>query len=117
MRYTRAGATLVETLVALLIFELAMLAVVAMTTVAARDLAATRLLERAREAARNRVERLAVGCPAAQAGMAAAPAGLTEHWAVRAEGRERHVQDSVVFRGPRGAERSVVARTTVLCAA
>lgn len=116
MRRTPAGFTLVETLVALLIFEFAMLALVATSAVAARDLATARLLDRARETAGNRVERLALGCPAAQTGTATQPTGATEHWAVRAMGRERHIQDSVVFRVPRGAERSVVARTAVLCA-
>lgn len=116
MRHPRAGFTLVETLVALLILEFALLALVATSAVAARDLAAARLLDRARETARNRVERLAAGCPGAQAGTETLPAGLAEHWTVRAVGRERHIEDSVVVRGPRGAERSVVARTAVLCA-
>lgn len=116
MRRAPAGFTLVETLVALLIFEFAMLALIATSAVAARDLAAARRLDRAWEAAWNRVERLAPGCPAAQTGTATQPSGATEYWTVRASGRERHILDSVVFRASGGAQRAVVARTVVLCA-
>ena len=116
MRHGPAGFTLVETLVALLIFEVAMLALIATSAVAARELAFARLLGRAHEAARNRVEHLAAGCPEAQTGTATQPQGLTEHWTVRVSGRERHIRDSIVFRVSRRGERSVVARAAVLCA-
>lgn len=113
----RAAFTLVETLVALLLFQFAMLALAAGAAIAARDLATARRVQQAHDTARNRVARLAtVGCPVPTAGTAAIDA-LVEHWRIEAIDRRRFISDSVTFRKSSGREGFVVARGAVLCPA
>lgn len=112
----RAGFTLVETLVALLLFQFAMLAVTAGAAVAARDLATARRTATAHAMARNRVERLAsLSCPSRGAG-ATQTGGFTEYWRVDPAGTRRMISDSVVFARPDGSVGFALARATRLCA-
>jgi prepilin-type N-terminal cleavage/methylation domain-containing protein len=113
----RSAFTLVEVLVALVIFAFGMLALAATSAVTARDFAAATLGVRAQSLARNRVELMrAAPCPAAAAGSAAAGRGVTEFWRVDADGARRLLSDSVVFSLPRGRRGHVVHRASLLCA-
>ena len=110
------GFSLVEALVALVLFQFAMLALAAGAAVAARDLAAARRTAVAHEMARNRVAQLAaVSCPAPGAGTSRTN-GFIEHWRVEPGVRWRAISDSVVFLRPNGKRGVSVARGTVLCA-
>lgn len=111
----RPAFTLVETLVALALFELAMLALAAGAAVAARELAAARRTTTAHGMARNRVEWLAsASCPPSGAGVAKTNA-YDEHWRVEAVGERRLIRDSVVFPRPNGTRGFVVVRAARLC--
>jgi hypothetical protein len=108
----RAGFTLVETLVALLLFQIGMLAV------AARDIAIARRTAQARDVARNRIETLratACGIPTGSEGSATPAAGVVEHWRVSSDGGSREIVDSVVYQLPAGRSASVVIRGGALC--
>lgn len=112
----RKGFTLIEVLVALVLFEFGMLALAATTAMAARDLAAANLGFRAQALARNRVEQLrASACPAPGAGYAQA-GGLREFWRVDAAGQLRIISDSVDFKLPRARRGSHVRRAWTICA-
>ena len=116
----RDGFTLVETLVALLLFEIGMLAVAATGAIAARDIAVARRTAIARDAARNRVEALrarACAIPTGSAGSATPAPGITEHWrvSVSAAGASREIVDSVVLHLSAGRTASVVIRGASLC--
>lgn len=110
----RAGFTLIETLVALVLFQFVMLALAAGAAVAARDLAKVRRLDRAHDTARNRVERLASQCPDPSAGTTETSA-FEEHWRVEIIDRRRLVTDSVAYMSSDGRPGFVVARRAVLC--
>lgn len=111
----RAGFTLIETLVALMLFQFAMLALAAGAAVAARDLATARRVDRAHDSARNRVERLASHCPEPSTGTVETST-LVEHWRVDVIDRLRLITDSVVYTRSDGLTGFVVARAAVLCA-
>jgi len=112
----RAGFSLVETLVALVLFQFAMLALTAGAAVAARDLAAARRIAVAHEMARNRVEQLAaVACPTPGTGTSETN-GFIEQWRVEGGERSRAITDSVAFPRPNGKVGMSAARATVLCA-
>jgi Tfp pilus assembly protein PilV len=113
----RKGFTLIETLVALILLQFGMLAVVAVSAVAARDLAIARRIEQAQAAARNRVELVRANhCPAAGV-FTAAGAAMTEHWRVEAAGLRRVIVDSVDYSLPNGRRGLVVVRVGMLCRA
>ena len=113
----RKGFTLVETLVALLLFEIGMLAVAATGAMAARDLATARRTAAARDVARNRIETLrASACIAVGVSQGSAEAaGITEHWRVIAAGASREIIDSVVYTLPAGRRATLVLRGAALC--
>ena len=111
----RPGFTLIEALVALVLFEIAALALVATTAVAARDLGVADRHARGHAIAVHRVARLRVGaCNGATAGSQAHPGGLTEHWRVSAAGDLREILDSVELTLP-GKRASVVIREWEIC--
>jgi prepilin-type N-terminal cleavage/methylation domain-containing protein len=113
----RNGFTLIEVLVALVLFEFGMLALAASSAVAARDLAAANLSARAQTLARNRVELLrGAGCPAPGGGDAHVPRGMREFWRVAASGQLRIISDSVEFMLPRARPAHVVSRAWAVCA-
>lgn len=115
----RQGFTLVETLVALLLFQIGMLAVAATGAMAARDIAIARRAAHASDLARNRVEELrASACREQVPGVrqeSATSNGAEEHWRVSAAGTRRDIADSVAFPLPAGRTGSVVIRTAALC--
>ena len=111
----RGGFTLVEVLVALLVFELGMLALTGVAAVAARDLASASRTARANALARNRVEALrSTSCPEPASGSASV-GGTTERWRVSVEHNARRIADSVEFALPSGKVRRVVREAWVLC--
>ena len=112
----RRGVTLIEIIVALVLFQIAMLALSATTIVAARDLAAATRRARALELAERRVARLRpAACAGPQSGFSATD-GLREFWSVESSGRVRFIRDSVELRLSRGTE-SLVVRAWVHCSA
>lgn len=112
----RRGFTLVEAIVALVLFQFGILAVAAAGALAARDLAVARNSARAEVIARNRVESIrARACPEAGQGSLALPSGVLERWRVEASGFERRIWDSVAYPVPHGGSASAVARATALC--
>lgn len=111
----RSGFTLIETLVALVLFQFGMLAVTAAAAVAARDLATAQRMVRAQSTARERVELLrARVCPDIAAGTHQSD-GLVEYWAIESLAAHRVLRDSVAFTLPRGRKGHVVLRAYALC--
>jgi prepilin-type N-terminal cleavage/methylation domain-containing protein len=114
----RRGFSLIEVLVALVIFEFGILALMAASAVAARNLGTANRRLRAQWLASDRVEELrpaACAAPAVSTGRAAAPGGLTEFWRVESVGSRRVISDSVDLPLPNGAHGNVVARAWLLC--
>jgi Tfp pilus assembly protein PilV len=114
---SRPGFTLIEAMVALVLFEIAALALVATTAVATRDLASAERHSRAFALASDRVARLRGGaCGAAAFGSAAQPGGLREHWRVEAVATLRVIVDSVEVPLPARRVGAVVVRGWEVCA-
>ena len=115
----RKGFSLVEALVALALFQIAMLALAATTMVAARDLGAASRRGRAAAIAAQRVEELRLGACASPTGTGSQEltAGFREQWRVEGDSRQRSLTDSVAFLLPTGRESHVIARAAVLCGA
>src|SRR5438552_14401808 len=112
----RRGFTLIEVLIALVVFAFGMLALASTTAVAARDLGRANRYARARMLARNRIERLRSNpCPPAGAGASRTPGGLLEFWSIQSAGRQRIISDSVELTLS-GRTGHVVLRTIALCA-
>ena len=109
------GFTLVETLVALLLLELGMLALAATSAVVARDLAVAHRTMRAQTLARNRLELLSPNACAALAGDTTVAGGYDVRWSVKAAGRRRDVSVSVAFTVTGGRRQVVELRTAALC--
>jgi type IV pilus modification protein PilV len=113
----RRGFTLIEVLIALVIFEFGMLALAATSAVAARDLAEANHRIRAQTIASNRVEQLrAHACQLSSVGGVEVRGRLKEFWRVQAEGSRRIIADSVEFPTTRGRRTSLVLRGWALCA-
>lgn len=112
----RNGFTLIEALVALVLFQVAMLALAATSAVAARDLATAHRTSRAQTIARDRVELLrAHPCPAAGAGGAELPGGFTESWSIDASESRRNITVIVEFSLPRGRAGRVALSGSAIC--
>lgn len=113
----RGGFTLIEVVLALLLFEFGMLALAATLAVSAGDLAAANRRMRAGAVADARVALLRTRhCPDVSSGTRRLPGGLEEHWTVTSDGAARMILDSVAIALPRGRESSVVRRSWVWCA-
>jgi Tfp pilus assembly protein PilV len=113
----RAGFTLVETLVALVLFDLGMLVLVATASVSARDLAEAVARRRAHVLATSRAEVLRAGaCHGAQSGSARSAAGMVERWRVDVVGPGRSVTVTVDVPLPRGRRVEIVASAWTICA-
>ena len=112
----RSGFTLIEALVALVLFQIAALALAATTAVAARDLAVANRHTRANVVARDRVARVqSSACATPSAGSQEHPGGLRERWGVEVDGPLRIITDSVTIALPRGRVGSVVIRAWEIC--
>lgn len=112
----RRGFTLIETLVALILLEVGMLALAATTAVAARDLTIAHRSVRAQSLARNRVERLwATACSLPVSGSETVAGGFVESWSVAIAGDQRTITVAVEFALPRGKSRRLALRTATIC--
>lgn len=113
----RSGFTLIETIVALVLFQFGLLAIAAVSAVAARDIAAMQKSARALALARNRVELFrASACPTPTTGQASLPGNVNEFWVIEARGTLRLISDSVTFVLPGGRPGSSVVRASAICA-
>lgn len=112
----RAGFTLIEAMVALVLFQIAALALAATSAVAARDLAVAHRHARAHAMAVERVALLKAGaCAGAMSGSSLHPGGFEERWTVIAAGQARTVTDSVSFDLPGRRRGAAVARGAEIC--
>jgi prepilin-type N-terminal cleavage/methylation domain-containing protein len=114
-RMLRKGFTLIEVLAAMLIIDVALLALVAGSAVLVRQANAARARADALRVASNRIEQLgARGCSSGS-GEAASQAGTHEFWSAQVLGnRTRELCDSVVFFSGAVAH-SVILRTRIQC--
>lgn len=113
----RRGTSLLEALLALLLLEFGLLALLGAAVVSARDLGTAARRLRAQTLARNRVEQLRLtACTAAPGGGATWPGGITEIWRVERVGPARIVTDSVVLQASGRTKEAVVQRGWSLCA-
>lgn len=111
-RHRSPGFTLVELLVAMLLFDIGLLGIVATATITTRELDRVQSRLRARAIAVARLERLASGaCGAIALGDTAWTGGVRERWSVvvLANGTRR-LTDSVAIATPR--DTTVVVLTT-----
>jgi len=113
----RSGFSLVEALVALVLFQIGMLALAATTAVVARDLGSATRRARAVTLAYSAVEQMRVSAYASPAGAGVRPwpRGYTEFWRLEVAGSRRVVTDSVVYTRSVGGPGTVVARAQALC--
>jgi prepilin-type N-terminal cleavage/methylation domain-containing protein len=111
----RRGFTLVELLVAVVLVDVGLLALVTGTAVLVRRQNELRARAAAVRFASNRLQLLAASACAPASGSAPAAVGVTEWWS--AESRANHtreLRDSVAFTVS-GVERSLVLRTRLVC--
>lgn len=115
MRTTRAGFTLLEVLIALVLIAVGLLALVGSTAVLVRQTAEIRARSAAVRAAANRLQRLGIATCAPASGSQTGAYAIRERWTVdvRPDG-VRELRDSVTYTTPAG-ERSVVLRTKLPC--
>jgi len=112
-----SGFTLIETIVALVLLQIAMLALAATAGVAARDLSDALVRRRAFAIATNRAERLRPqACISPSSGVNHPGPGMMESWWITEVGRARGVTDSVSVALTRGGRTAAVVRVWVLCA-
>jgi Tfp pilus assembly protein PilV len=113
-RRCRRGATLVELLVALLLFDMALLSLVAVSAVAVRRVGEAARKNRAATAASSRIEWLATtACASSSSGTITLERNMTETWLTTPVAGGREVMDSIRIDG-REPEH-LVLRTRVTC--
>lgn len=114
-RGTRAGFTLVELLVAMIIFAVGMLGLAATAGSVTRMMGGAKRQTIAAQVAQSRIERLrATPCTTLTSGSETVR-GVTNFWTVSAVTRGVNVTDSVVFATSRGGTRTRVYKTTLSC--
>lgn len=112
---TRAGFTLVELLVAMIIFAVGMLGLAATAGSVTRMMGGAKRQTIAAQVAQSRIERLrAAPCTSLTSGSETVR-GVTNYWTVAAVSRGVNVTDSVVFATSRGGTRTRVYKTTFSC--
>jgi Tfp pilus assembly protein PilV len=112
----RNGSSLIEALLALVVLQFGLLALLAANAVAARDLGTANRRARAQSIARSRVESFrARGCAEPVTGQARWPGGIDESWRVEASGSLQVITDSIEMQLPRGRSANHVLRSWLLC--
>ena len=111
----RRGFTLIETLVALILLEIGMLALAATSAVAARDLAIAHRRTRAQTLARNQLELLRANPCAATGGVTLLPDGYEIRWTVESTGQRRGLTVLVLFALPGGRPHTITLRSATAC--
>ncbi len=111
----RCGFTLLEVLLAVILIDVGLFALVAGSAVLVRQTSELHARDRAARTAANRVQALGAGPCAPLVGQARSADGQEERWmVVLIAGGARDVSDSVGF-VVRGVPRSVVLRTRLSC--
>jgi Tfp pilus assembly protein PilV len=110
---SRPGFTLVEVLLAIILIDVALLALVGSSAVLVRQTNALRLRNAALRAATNRLQQLAASC-AATTGVATSADGVRERWTVLALNGAVDALDSVTFSGG-GSTHAIVLQTRLPC--
>jgi Tfp pilus assembly protein PilV len=111
----RAGFTVVEVLLAIILIDVGLLALVATSAVLVRETNALRMRNAAYRAARNRLEQLGGATCQPATGVATSVGGISEEWTVTIPApRVLDVRDSVTYTVGTTA-RSVVLRTSLPC--
>jgi Tfp pilus assembly protein PilV len=115
MHRSRAGLTLVEVIVAIVLIEVGLFALVGGSAVLMRQANQLRGRVAALHAAVDRLQRLSAAPCAVATGTVGSTDVMREDWALAMVGKSvREVRDSVTFRLP-GAVGAVVLRTRVPC--
>jgi len=114
-RSARPGFTLVEVLVALLLLDVGLLALVAGSATLVRQTALLRARAIALQLASDRLETLGARECVAASGSVSGPQGFHEDWSsTLIAGHARELTDSVTFHA-HGETRSIVLRTRLRC--
>ena len=112
--HRRAGYTLIELIVAILVFSVGGLGLVATSAVIGRELSANAARERAGRIAATRLENLAAQCRAATAGRETIT-GIRSEWSVGFPDSSRvSLVESVTYPGRRGG-RTDIYRAVLPC--
>jgi Tfp pilus assembly protein PilV len=113
---TPQGFTLVETLIALILIEVGLLALTASSAVVIRETMLVRARVAALETARNRIESIAATRCTAIAASSSSPNGSRENWSARlVPSLTREIRDSVTFTVQR-VSRTLALSTRTPCA-
>ena len=113
-RALRAGFTLVELMVAMMIFAIGLLAMVSTSAVVVRQMGDAKQMGLAATVAQNRVEQLYGGiCKTGSSGTATT-SGVTESWTVTSATRSALLSVTVTYATRRGP-RSKTYQSTVAC--
>ena len=113
-RHRRAGFTLVELIVAIIILTVGVLGLASVSAVVMRQITGSSFQNRAAAIASSRFERLrSVSCAAA-AGGTATSGGITERWTVQMLNRSMQIQDVVTWT-ERGRTRTMTFTTLRPC--
>ena len=107
-----SGFSLLELLVAILLIDVALLAIVRTHAVVVRQRNDTRMRFAAAAAAATRIEQLLASPCAPASGSSSGPA-WSELWSAQLDGHTREIEDSVAFGAP--ASHVVVLRTRFPC--
>jgi Tfp pilus assembly protein PilV len=114
-RPSPAGFTLVEVLVAIVLIEIGLFALMASSAVVIREARIVRARTSAIEVARNRIETIVSSPCAATSGSVSSSNGVHEEWSARlVPVLTREIRDSVTFTAQR-VTRSIALRTRVPC--
>jgi len=114
-RRPRTGFTLVELLVAVVLIEIGLLALVSSGASLARQLTTTRARFAAINTAANRLQQLGATPCATTNGTSSGPPGIAERWSASVQlNGTRELRDSVTFVAL-GSTHSVVLRTRLAC--
>jgi prepilin-type N-terminal cleavage/methylation domain-containing protein len=97
----REGYTLVEVVVALLVFSVAALALAASSAIVAKTMESNALRERASRIAANRIESIRSECSSAPSG-AELLQGIDSQWSVSREGQLVSILESTRYVGAQG---------------
>jgi type IV pilus modification protein PilV len=111
----RAGFTLVELLVAMMIFAVGMLALAATAGSVTRMMGGAKRQTIAAQVAQSRIERLRSSPCASLLGGSETVRGISSTWTVSAVSRGVNITETVVFATSRGSSRTRVYKTSLSC--
>ena len=111
----RAGFTLVELLVAMMVFAVGMLGLAATAGSVTRMMGGAKRQTLAATVAQSRLEKLRSSPCATLTSGSETVRGITNTWTVTAVARGVNVKDSVAFRSSRNGTRSKVYKTSFSC--